>query len=306
MSSRSAEPVIFTDLDDSLFQTRRKSDHPHLTPVAYGLDGREISFQTPQQRALVELFGPATMIPVTGRSAEALSRASGLTWTSYRVVSHGALILDESGRALPSWLDETRAEVEAWRGRLEALCAELSSEQSSELSSELARDPLRVRLVAELVAEPVADLNEAQAEERSDEQVDGQVDRQVNGQKPRDTERHTERYTERYTERHTERYTYLSVKGPRARLAELALTYRAQWRDGVIHHNDRNLAFLPSYASKERAVAHLMAIIEARLNSAGREALFIGVGDSVSDLPFMKRCHFALTPRDGQIQEERW
>ncbi|HRZ06692.1 MAG TPA: hypothetical protein P5102_11185, partial [Candidatus Competibacteraceae bacterium] len=32
----------------------------------------------------------------------------------------------------------------------------------------------------------------------------------------------------------------------------------------------------------------------------------IGAGDSLTDLPFMRICDFALTPRDSQIQRETW
>jgi phosphoserine phosphatase len=38
-----------------------------------------------------------------------------------------------------------------------------------------------------------------------------------------------------------------------------------------------------------------------RLREQYPQALFIGIGDSHTDLPFLRLCHYAMLPRVGQI-----
>ncbi len=64
------------------------------------------------------------------------------------------------------------------------------------------------------------------------------------------------------------------------------------WR---VHHNDNNLAVMPPYLGKERAVAWFRAEL------APPGALAIGIGDSLSDLPFMAACDFAMAPSGSQV-----
>ena len=63
-----------------------------------------------------------------------------------------------------------------------------------------------------------------------------------------------------------------------------------------IHLNGNNLALLPPGLSKRAATAYLLE----RFREAG-EVLAIGVGDSASDLPFMRLCDVWVTPSDSQI-----
>ena len=93
---------------------------------------------------------------------------------------------------------------------------------------------------------------------------------------------------------------YVSVKGPEERLAQLRRRLRDRWSGGRIHHNRRDLALLPSYASKSRAVAYL---IERLSEEYQMPLLTVGLGDSLSDLSFLKLCDFAITPRQSAIQE---
>jgi hypothetical protein len=43
-----------------------------------------------------------------------------------------------------------------------------------------------------------------------------------------------------------------------------------------------------------------------RLGAGSSQPLFIGLGDSATDLPFLRLCHYALTPRGSQIQVLTW
>lgn len=96
---------------------------------------------------------------------------------------------------------------------------------------------------------------------------------------------------------------YVSIKGNENLLAQLETTLTEIWASpGQIHRNGHNMALLPPFANKERAVSYLMQ----RFRETHSSPLYIGLGDSLSDLPFMRLCHFAITPQASQIQEATW
>lgn len=94
---------------------------------------------------------------------------------------------------------------------------------------------------------------------------------------------------------------YLVVKDPggdAARLKPIENRLRA-WVDAeqyFIHANDNNLSLVPRFLGKERAVRH---VLERRLGP--EPVLTIGMGDSLSDAPFMNLCDFSLLPRGCQL-----
>lgn len=96
---------------------------------------------------------------------------------------------------------------------------------------------------------------------------------------------------------------YVSIKGDGADIERVACICAAIWHDGTIHRNGRDLALLPPFACKARAVAHVM---QRAREQAEMPPLFIGIGDSLGDIPFLTLCHFALTPRASQIQHRTW
>lgn len=61
--------------------------------------------------------------------------------------------------------------------------------------------------------------------------------------------------------------------------------------------NGNNLSFSPHHVSKAAAVRYL--IEETGLG--GPDVPLFGMGDSVSDLPFMRLCHFKVVPTGSQI-----
>ena len=69
----------------------------------------------------------------------------------------------------------------------------------------------------------------------------------------------------------------------------------SKWR---IHRNGNNLAILPAGLSKVAAAGFVIDQLCAR-----GEYLFVGVGDSVSDLEFMSICDFWMTPSASQLSE---
>lgn len=64
-----------------------------------------------------------------------------------------------------------------------------------------------------------------------------------------------------------------------------------------IHANGNNLSVVPRFLGKERAVEHVLL----RLPDGPR--LTVGIGDSLSDVPFLRLCDFLMAPRESQLAE---
>ena len=69
----------------------------------------------------------------------------------------------------------------------------------------------------------------------------------------------------------------------------------------ALHCNGNNLALMVKGAQKHDAVRR----VTAELKQDG-PLVTIGAGDSLTDLPFMQICDFALVPQASQIQTETW
>ena len=67
----------------------------------------------------------------------------------------------------------------------------------------------------------------------------------------------------------------------------------------LIHRNGNNLSISPPGISKLEAVDYLL---KSREDLAGRPT--IGIGDSITDLPFMRLCDMVMAPRASQISEK--
>jgi len=66
----------------------------------------------------------------------------------------------------------------------------------------------------------------------------------------------------------------------------------------VFHRNGRNMSFTPPGLTKVDAVNEMIARIPDAL-----ERPIWGMGDSLSDLPFMKQCQMAVVPTVSQITQ---
>ncbi|MEM6486863.1 MAG: trehalose phosphatase [Pseudomonadota bacterium] len=243
--------MVFTDLDDTLFQTARKmpGGAPDAPPVAQAKNGQH-SYQTPLQAALTGwLSGGAAAgqtIPVTARGTDAFWRVA-LRFGGPAVVANGAVILGPDGTPDP-----------AWRSRVDARLAPHRATVAALPGAALAAGPARgMGVRAWAVEEPGIGATYAvvKAEPGTDE----------------------------------------------ARLAELegllaAAVGPAAAAAWTVHRNGNNLAFIPPAFSKAEAVAHLLAAARAR-----GPVLAIGVGDSATDLPFMRLCDLWMTPAASQI-----
>lgn len=113
---------LFCDLDDTLFQSRRK------TPVIAGLtiaatspDGEPNGFMTPAQRSAFDaLTSSMTFIPVTARDLAAYSRVQ-LPAAQFAIINHGGIILDLGGHPDEEWLTRSSASAKAAKPWLEEL-----------------------------------------------------------------------------------------------------------------------------------------------------------------------------------------
>ncbi|PYE49997.1 hypothetical protein [Deinococcus yavapaiensis] len=119
--------VVFADLDDTLFQTRRKlrGNEGNLTPATVDSTGEPHSFATPSQVALWSLLASsgATVIPVTGRDSTAMARVT-LRFSSWRVLDHGATILRPDGTVDAAWAAFVREQLGACADMLELVTRE--------------------------------------------------------------------------------------------------------------------------------------------------------------------------------------
>ncbi len=236
--------VIFLDLDDTILQTAPKcpADQP-LMPAAFNRAGEALSFMTRAQQRLLDFWlEQGVVIPVTGRTDDALARVA-IEFTSWRITHHGAVIR-RADRSLPTWwYVEVRPLLVAAQPLLWGLSARLSAEAAG-----------RYRV--------------------SNHSVD-------------------------------EWLTYVSVKTDADEAVLLDVRERLESRglppELTVHCNGNNLALTVRGAQKHDAVRRVTAELE-------REGplVTIGAGDSLTDLPFMRVCDFALTPRHSQIQRETW
>lgn len=63
------------------------------------------------------------------------------------------------------------------------------------------------------------------------------------------------------------------------------------------HRNGNNVALLPPYLGKRHAVAHLLPGLRER----HPDLPMLGIGDSLTDAPFMALCDYAVTPSGSQL-----
>lgn len=124
-----ARIAIFTDLDDTLIQTERKlPENARVSLGATDRKGEPLSFFTQAQKLMLELFAQnqATLIiPVTGRNTDALDRVE-YEFTSYRAVSHGAVVLKDKSRVCEHWLKEIEPQLNDWPGLLDDCNTEIN------------------------------------------------------------------------------------------------------------------------------------------------------------------------------------
>lgn len=238
--------IALVDLDDTLFQTRRKCpadvDEGRLAPMGYARDDSPLSFATPRQMNFLQWLGETTrLIPVTARSLDALRRVRLPHGAA--ICAHGGVMLRDCGTPDPDWAN-------------------------------------RMRVAAAEVAPVLAGLVEAIARAAGTEPVSVRI----------------------LTEADTP--LYVLAKHDSADEAALSAVLDAAVPEPpagwTVHRNGNNAAYLPPHLGKEKAVAALLP----RLRAEHPDATVIGIGDSLTDAPFMSLCDFAVLPARSQLAEK--
>ncbi|MDQ7090124.1 MAG: HAD family hydrolase [Methylococcales bacterium] len=76
----------------------------------------------------------------------------------------------------------------------------------------------------------------------------------------------------------------------------------AQQLDFYCHLNDNNLAVFPQFLNKAPAVSYLLQ----QFNQTYANYLSFGVGDSLTDMPYMQLCDYFITPTNSQILQKKF
>ncbi|PWQ98564.1 hypothetical protein [Leucothrix arctica] len=102
--------VVFSDIDDTLIAAKSACPNDAVLQPA---GERSSSYTTQHQRSLIELFSAHELIPVTGRNKAGLDRIN-IPFKSFKVVSHGAVVLDANDELLPDWVKYIQELSQLW------------------------------------------------------------------------------------------------------------------------------------------------------------------------------------------------
>lgn len=233
--------VFFSDIDDTLIQRKKNYQPPISSDVE--LPTVSSSYSTPAQQSLINLCNEQVFIPVTGRNKAAIDRLS-IMMNSFKVIDHGAIILNENDEIDPDWQKILLKESDSWQHILADYAARIIQFIKDKSLA------LRCKLIS--------DFGFA---------------------------------------------CYVSIKGSYDELLKLsAITdqFSVLADNARVHLNGSNMALLPPFACKKRAVEFLQQYFLAQ----AQDTLFVGLGDSNSDLAFMQTCHFQMIPQHSQINTE--
>ncbi len=139
------ELFVFLDLDDTIFQTRRKcpEDKP-IFPAAFAQDGSAMSFFTSKQERLFRLLNNKTrLIPTTARNKDGFLRTK-IENFDYAIINHGGIILNGDGNVHQGWFNKMKHLLEPVLQDLQQLKSLLETE------SDKRNINFRIRLVEDL------------------------------------------------------------------------------------------------------------------------------------------------------------
>lgn len=234
-------PIAFIDLDDNIFNSKRKSSNP-IYPATVNREGVPHCFMTEEQYAMYNwLRAGSFLIPTTNRGIDAFNRVT-LEFDHHAIVTGGGIILD------PLETTSCRSPNQKWLKYI--------TDKSCAYEEELNRlNGMAIRLCDSI-------------------NVDARIILIEDAGIPFYIEiKHRQRDT-------ADLMRLLSPLGEET-------AFEQGWR---LNSNDNNITVMPPFFSKDQAVAWYLD------NLAGEYCFLFGMGDSLSDLPFMRRCHFAATP----------
>ncbi len=140
-SSNVILPYAFMDLDDTLFQTKRKinawqmaTDENTLVCAAVNKQKEPLSFMSARQNAFVNwLFASTELIAVTARDKDEIQRVK-LPFASWQVLTHGALIMTSEGAPLKIWQEKMQLALTPLQDKLNSLTALIQPLSNEELT----------------------------------------------------------------------------------------------------------------------------------------------------------------------------
>lgn len=240
--------IVFTDLDDTLFQSVKGEVSSDAIEATVDVDGKPYAYSSIQQQKLLSVMvkADATIIPVTGRRTSSFlnCRLPDVMNSEYAIVSHGAVILDKQRVVLKEWREflTTTYSLANWEKQLTSLYQKLYDYFIEDQN-------VRVRLII-------------------DQGITAYICIKIN------------------------KVGYLPEKSK-----QLSKLLNSELKTGMLlHGNGRNFALLAPYAQKKVAVSFL----KAKLDINESDTVF-AIGDSDSDLPFMKDANFLIIPQQAQI-----
>jgi hydroxymethylpyrimidine pyrophosphatase-like HAD family hydrolase len=244
------ELFVFLDLDDTIFQTRRKCPPDKaLIPAALGKDGSAISFSTSKQVRLFNLLHDKTrLIPTTARNLNAFL-LTNIKKFDYAIINHGGIILNSDQTVQQDWFNQIKTQIQPVLHQLQLLHHDMEKEAVKK------NIPLKIRLIEDLGITFYLSI--------------------------------------KHEERHYQSLDSLLTEVVEPYLKEKQL-------DFYCHLNDNNLAVLPNFLNKAYAVSFL----QKELDKKYVEYLTFGIGDSLTDMPYMQLCDYFITPSNSQIIKE--
>ncbi len=130
-------PYALMDLDDTLFQTQRKIEAwqlptQGLVTATVNKQGEPLSFFTKKQAQFFAWLQHSTeLIPVTARDTAEILRVK-LVFSSWQVLSHGAVILTPHGQPLTTWQQQMRTRLLPAQPPLQQIIAWLTRQQQED------------------------------------------------------------------------------------------------------------------------------------------------------------------------------
>ena len=271
------ELLILTDLDDSLFSTLRKipehlRDKSTLAARAASTVSGKDSFMTARQSAMLKWMDLTRCVPVTARGTEAYARVALSFAGPAAIVANGAVMLDQEGKVNTVWAAHVMTILQPLQEQLLRL-PEIMQTLAAQLS-------LDIRSWA--VMEPSCGAVYAVAKCNDNTDGAGLADLLD------DIKAH-------FTNETTSKAGVSTDTVANSRTDDPVDGWADNWR---FHINGNNLSLTPAGISKAIATAWLLKTLRR-----DKELLTIGVGDSSSDLEFMRLCDAWLTPTGSQIDQ---
>jgi hydroxymethylpyrimidine pyrophosphatase-like HAD family hydrolase len=241
-----SKKILFTDLDDTLFQSKRKCpDHDELLPVAYLKDGTAHSFQTQAQANLLQAFmDDMIVVPVTARNMDAFNRVK-IDFKHGAIVNFGGTILNPDGQLNETWLATISVRCKQFRPVLNATAEWAHSKV------DLLGGGLRARVIEDHGCPFYVSIKSTEGQE------------------------------------------------PVLDDMEFMLREQLQTTDLSVHRNGNNLVAMPNWLDKRHAVEFMKTQFKTHYGPITT----IGMGDSLSDLGFMKQCDYMIAPSGSQIMQ---